>query len=61
VSIKDATVDTENDTYSDTDIDTDNDTLIQKVTWNKHGLQSTYGDTNGLQQINYGVGEQPLC
>ena len=42
-------VDTENDTDSDTDIDTDNDTLIQKVTWNEYGLQSTYGDMNSLQ------------
>ena len=47
-----ATVDTENDTGSDTDIDNNNDILISKVTWNEHGLQSTYGDMNGLQQIN---------
>ena len=44
------------DTNIDTDTDTinDNNTSNQKVTWNEHGLQSTYGDMNGLQQINYG-------
>ena len=48
VSIVDATVDNKNDT----DSDTDNDTSIKKITWDEHGLQSTYGNVNGIQQIN---------
>ena len=35
-------------------VHTGNDTLIKKLTWNEHGLQSNYGDVNGLQHINYG-------
>ena len=54
VSVADATVDNNNDSDSDTIIDTNNDTSIKKLTWNEHGLQSNYGDVNGLQQINYG-------
>ena len=52
VLITDATVDT--DTSSDNDIindnDSDNNTSNKRI---DHGLQSIYGDRNGLQ-INYG-------
>ena len=50
VSIADATVDNKNDT----NIDTDNDTSIKKIIWDDHSLQSTHGNLNGIQQINYG-------
>lgn len=51
MSIIDTIID--NDTTMDNDTN-DNDTSNKKLTWNKHGLQSTYNDMNGLQQINDG-------
>ena len=41
---------------TDTTIDNDtidNDTFTKNATWNKDGLQSTYGYVNGLQKIIY--------
>ena len=53
--IKDTTVDTDFDTDTTANNDTnDNDNSNNNLTWNVHGLQSTFGDMNGLQQINYG-------
>ena len=55
VLVIDTTVDTnfDNDTTINNNIN-DNDNSNKNLTWNVHGFQSTYGDINGLQHINYG-------
>ena len=52
MSITDATVDTDtsNDTINDNDNDNDNNRSNERI---DHGIQTTYGDRNGLRIINY--------
>ena len=50
MSITNATVDTDSDNDTINNNENDNNTLNER---NKHGLQSTYGDMNGLQQIKW--------
>ena len=51
VLITDATVDTDtsNDIINDNDNDSDNNRSNERI---DHGIQTTYGDRNGLQIIN---------
>ena len=50
VSIIDTTVDTDFDTDTTINDDTnDIDNSNKNLTWNVHGLRSTYSDMNGLQ------------
>ena len=53
----DETTDTDKSNDNDTINDNSNDILNEKI---DHGLQSTYGDRNGLQIINYGDDNHPI-
>ena len=57
VLITDTTVNTNTSSDNDTINDSANNMSNKR---NGHGLQSTYGDRNGLQQINYGDNDHKI-